>query len=208
MVMDTLNLKAIPICYKKNAYHLNAKEFNIIKNIKYTNYGASGDNVASISAGQKTLLNTKGLNKLKKFMVQQAEDYTKNVLQIKDKIYLTQSWSTLAKSNATHHCHNHPNTFISVVYYAQCEKGFLAFDVRRSSLQEGLNLEYTVDKYNIYNSQAWDLPVETEQIVLFPGHIFHMPRPNPSPIPKILIGANFFIKGTLGSHESVSFLKI
>ena len=92
--METLNLKAIPICYKKNAYRLSLKEFNIIKNIKYTNYGASGDNVASISAGQKTLLNTKGLNKLKKFMVQQAEDYTKNVLQIKDKIYLTQSWST------------------------------------------------------------------------------------------------------------------
>ena len=206
--MDTLNLKAIPICYKKNAYHLNAKEFNIIKNIKYTNYGTGGDNVASISAGPKTLLDTKGLNKLKKFMVQQAEDYTKNVLQIKDKIYLTQSWSTLGKFNATHHIHNHPNTFISVVYYVQCEKGFLVFDVRRSILQENLNLEYTVDKYNIYNSQAWDLPVETGQIVLFPGHIFHMPRPNLSSKPKILIGANFFIKGALGSHQNVSFLQI
>ena len=29
--METLNLKAIPICYKTNAYKLSAKEFNIIK---------------------------------------------------------------------------------------------------------------------------------------------------------------------------------
>jgi hypothetical protein len=52
------------------------------------------------------------------------------------------------------------------------------------------------------------LPVETGQIVLFPGHVFHMPRPNLSKTPKILIGANFFIKGALGSHDKVSFLKI
>ena len=69
------------------------------------------------------------------------------------------------------------------------------------------NLEYTVDNYNIYNCQAWDLPVETGQIVLFPGHVFHMPRPNLSKTPKILIGANFFIKGALGSHDKVTFLK-
>ena len=206
--METLNLKAIPICYKKNAYYLSPKEFNIIKNIKYINHGTADENIASISEGDKTLLNTRGLDKLKKFIVQQAEDYAKNVLQIKDKIYLTQSWSTFCKPNATHHCHNHPNTFISVVYYVQCEKGLLCFDVRRSTIQENLNFEYTVDKYNIYNSQSWDLPVETGQIVLFPGHIFHMPRPNPSPTPKILIGGNFFIKGALGSHKSVSFLKI
>ena len=207
--METLNLKAIPICYKKNAYHLSQKEFNIVKNIKYENHGADKANIAAmVSTGNKTLLDTKGLHKLKKFIIQQAEEYTKDILQIKDKIYLTQSWSTFAKPNATHHVHNHPNTFISVIYYAQCKNGFLVFDFRRSSLQENLNLEYTVDKYNSYNCQAWDLPVETGHIVLFPGHVFHMPRPNSSPIPKILIAANFFIKGALGSHNSLSFLKI
>ena len=201
--MESLNLKAIPICYENNSYHLTEKEFNIILNIKYRE-----SEKGFFLSESCTVLQDKGLINLKNFFVQKAEDYAKNILEVKDKIYLTQSWSTFCKPNATHHCHNHPNTFISVVYYVQCEKGLLCFDVRRSTIQENLNFEYTVDKYNIYNSQSWDLPVETGQIVLFPGHIFHMPRPNPSPTPKILIGGNFFIKGALGSHKSVSFLKI
>jgi len=202
-VMETLNLKAIPICYKKNAYHCSVKEFNIIKNIKYNN-----KNTNYLLSESSYILQNKGLTNLRKFLVQQVEEYTRNVLEIKDQIYLTQSWSTLNKQNGSHGAHRHPNTFISVIYYVQCEKGLLVFDIRTSALQECFNFDYNIDKYNIYNSQSWNLEVKTGDIVLFPGHIWHKSLPNSSSTPKILIGANFFIKGILGSEENVSFLKI
>ena len=201
--METLNLKAIPICYEKNAYHLTEKEFNIILNIKYRE-----SEKGFFLSESCSVLQDKGLVNLKKFLVQKAKNYVKNILEIKDKIYLTQSWSTFNKKNAFHAPHNHPNSFISVVYYAQCDKGFLVFDVRASTLQEGLNLDYTIDKFNIYNSQTWDLPVQSGSLVLFPGHVWHKSSPHLSVTPRVLIGANFFIKGKLGTEKNVSILKI
>lgn len=213
--MKTLNLKAIPICYKNNAYHLSKKEFNIIKNIKFINTYGNDTSIKEEKSEKrfyismtKTLLQNKGLINLRKFLVQQAEDYTKNVLQIKNEIYLTQSWSTFSGPKTFHPPHFHPNTFISVIYYAQCEKGVLMFDVGSSSLQECFNLDYSIDKFNIYNSQEWNLVIQTGDVVLFPGHIRHSSHPNLSSTPKIIVGANFFIKGTLGSYENTSLLKI
>ena len=201
--MEPLNLKAIPICYKKNAYHLSAKELNIIKNIKYREPEKGFYLSESCS-----LLQNKGLPNLKKFLVEQTEAYAKNVLEIEDQIYLAQSWATFNKRNAFHAPHNHRNSFLSAVYYVQCEKGFLIFDIRTSSIQEGLNFDYKISRYNIYNSQTWELPVQTGHLVLFPAHIWHRSSPHLSSNPRILIGANFFVKGTLGSQKNVSILKI
>ena len=201
--METLNLKAIPICYEKNAYHLTEKEFNIILNIKYRE-----SKKGFFLSESCSVLQDKGLVNLKKFLVQKAEDYAKNILEVKDKIYLTQSWSTFLKKNAFHPPHNHPNSFISAVYYVQCDKGFLVFEVRTSSIQEGFNFDYKISRYNIYNSQSWDLPVKSGSVVLFPGHVSHTSSPHLSSTPRILIGANFFVKGQIGTQKNVSILKI
>ena len=50
--------------------------------------------------------------------------------------------------------------------------------------------------------------MKTGDIVLFPGHINHGSLPNKSSEPRIIVGANFFIKGSLGTKENVNFLTI
>ena len=201
--MERLNLKAIPVAYDRNVYHLNKKELNVVKKTKYRE-PQNGFYLSETSS----LLENKTLASLKKFIIEKAEEYTRDVLEIKDKIYLTQSWSTINNTNAFHRTHDHPNTFISVVYYAQCKEGTIRFHLYTNSLRECFNFRYTINKFNIYNSQNWALSVKTGDIVLFLGHIHHSSSPHRSPEPRLIVGANFFLKGSLGSKKHVSLITL
>ena len=201
--MEVINLKAVPIAYERSVYSINQKELNAIKKIKYR----KPDQGLYLSE-TITLLENKTLASLKKFIIKKAEEYTREVLEINDQIYLTQSWSTINPPNVSHPLHSHPNTFISMVYYAQCKSGALQFHLNTTSIRECFNFHYTINKFNIYNSQVWTFPVKTGDIVLFPGHINHSSLPNESRESRIIVGANFFIKGMLGSKKDVSSLKI
>ena len=201
--MKLLNLKAIPIAHDKNVYYLNKKELDVIKKIEYRQPEPGFHLSKSIS-----LLEHKPLASLKKSIIKKANEYTRNILEIKDDIYMTQSWSTINITNAFHKLHTHANTFISIVYYAQCEAGHIGFDLGTTSIRECFNFDYTVNKFNIYNSETWELVVRTGDIVLFPGHIRHQSTPNKAKQDRIIVGANFFIRGTLGSKGRVSLMTI
>ena len=201
--MEIINIKAIPIANEQNVYDLSKKELNVIKKTKYRPPKQGHYLSETIS-----LLENKTLVSLKKFIIEKAQEYAQNVLEIKDQIYLTQSWSTINPINASHPVHSHPNTLISLVYYAQCTSGNLQFNLDTTSIRECFNFEYTINKFNIYNSQRWAIPVKTGDIVLFPGHIHHSSLPNQSSKPRIIVGANFFIKGVLGTKETVNLLTI
>ena len=140
-----INLKPIPIYFEGDSYHLSKKEMHCIKKIKCYEAREAG---LYLSNSVSVLENT-GLKNLKKFLIGKAESYVKNILEIENKIYLTQSWSTLNKLNGHHSAHYHPNTFIGLAYYAEAEKGDLYFDLRTSSLKEGFNFDYSITKYNI-----------------------------------------------------------
>ena len=203
--MKIINLKAIPIAHDSNVYQVNEKEMEVIKKIEYKKHLTSPGVYVSKNV---FLLNSKNFSSLKKFITEKAEEYVRDILEIKDEIYLTQSWSTINTTNAFHQPHEHSNTFISLVYYAQCKSGDIYFDLNTTSIKECFNFDYTIDKFNIYNSQTWTLPMKTGSIVLFPGHLRHGSLPNKSSEPRIIVGANFFIKGTLGSKEGVNLITV
>ena len=197
--MTVLSLRGIPIVYYKNVYSLNKKELDTLKKTKYR-----PPKEGHYLSETVTLLENKTFVSFKKFIIESAEKYTRDILGIKDQIYLTQSWSTLNPTNARHQIHSHPNTFISLVYYAQCKSGALQFLLDNSSIQEGFNFQYTIDKFTTFNSQSWTLPMEPGDIVLFPGHIRHGSALNKSSESRIIVGANFFLKGKIGTKEDVS----
>jgi uncharacterized protein (TIGR02466 family) len=201
--MELLNLKAVPIAYERKVYNINEEELDVIKKTKYKK-PQNGFYLSETTS----LLKNKTLASLRKFIIEKAEEYTRDVLEINDKIYLTQSWSTINITHSFHRPHDHANTFISVVYYAQCKDGYLSFHLNTTSLRECFNFQYTINKFNIYNSGSWNMAVKSGDIVLFPGHIRHGSLPNESPEPRIIVGANFFIKGKLGSKELVNLITI
>ena len=201
--MHLLNLKAIPIAYERKIYSLNTKELDIVKKTKYKKPKQGFYLSKTIS-----LLETPALAPLKKAMVDKAKEYARTVLEIKDEIYLVHSWSTINTIDALHEEHDHPNAFIGVVYYAQCKDSFIRFYLYTTSIKECFNFDFTIDKYNIYNSQTWNLSVEAGDMVIFPGHIRHGSVANQSDLHRIVVGANFFIKGKMGSKEQVSLITL
>jgi len=201
--MEIINLKAIPVAYETNVFFLNKKQLDVIKKTKYREAAKGFYLSDSIS-----LLKNKTLAPLKKFITETTEKYKRDVLGIKDQVYITQSWSTINTTNAFHKPHFHPNTFISVVYFAQCKSGPLNFYLSTTSLRECFNFQYTPHKDTPYNSLKWELSLKSGDIVLFPGHLIHGSSPNQSPESRIIVGANFFIKGTLGSKKEVSLITI
>ena len=95
-----------------------------------------------------------------------------------------------------------------MVYYVKAEKGSLYFDVRRSSLQEGFIFDYSIIKYNVFNSERWTLHIGGGDLGIFPGHVCHGSNQNESTEPRITMGANFFLKGKIGREDRISNIKI
>ena len=83
-----INLKAIPIYHEGNSYSLTKKELDFIKKISYYEARERGLFISN----SVSLLENKEVKGLKKFIVDKATAYAKEVLEIKNKIYLTQSW--------------------------------------------------------------------------------------------------------------------
>ena len=200
--MELINLKSIPIYRENVKFSLNKEELSLLKKLEF--YKNNGFYITLSSE----ILNDVKFNRIKNFFNQKAEFYKNKILEIKNEIYLTQSWSTINKKGSFHHMHKHPNTFISVVYYISCDGGSLFFDLNKSQLEEGFNFEYNIKNYNSYNSTGYNLNVNSGDIVIFPGWLSHKSIINNSDTDKFLIGCNYFIKGQLGSEKTYSKITI
>jgi uncharacterized protein (TIGR02466 family) len=203
---EILNLNAIPIYKEKTTFSLTKEElFFLINDLKCKTFK---DKPGFFLSENSYILNKKELKRIKTFLNEKANFYKNKIMEIKDNIGLTQSWLTINKKNSFHHIHKHPNTFISVVYYINSMNGILHFDINQSPLEKGFNFEYKIKNYNIYNSSSWNLPVNTGDIVIFPGWINHRSSPNNQNQDKILIGSNYFLTGVLGNINNYSQIKI
>ena len=54
---------------------------------------------------------------------------------------------------------------------------------------------------NIFNSRTYNAKVKTGDIIIFPGWCEHQALPNEDDAPRIILGTNYFVTGTLGNYE-------
>lgn len=142
--------------------------------------------------------------------VQEVLDlYTREVMGIPQKLYVTQSWSLVNKHSVGMHGHSHSNSVISGSLYF-CDLPLpvsrMVFD-RHKSYQQ-LELIPDDDKKNIYNAPLNVITPKKNEVLLFPSGLQHFVEPNQSPEPRYSIAFNTFIKGKLGSYRDVSELML
>ena len=197
---------AIPIATEHTDYFLKNDEVDYLRKLEYN----LPENKNKVKVSQReNILNDTCMRDVKSFIIDKAEEYKKNILQIKNEIILTQSWATFNTQNTSHHPHMHPNTFISLVYYVKCkgEGGNIVFELEKTRLQEGFNFNYTIDKYNEYNSLTWTFKTKEGMIAIFPGWLRHSTTPFEGK-ERIIIGANFFITGTIGMKGNTDLINL
>tara|TARA_R110000823_G_C15802573_1_gene487338 strand:+ start:114 stop:716 length:603 start_codon:yes stop_codon:yes gene_type:complete len=196
------NIKGYPILIKKSGYVLNPKEKKELGLLKFQK------NKKNFISEENCILDNPDFSDLNNFFDQNIKIYLEEVLQIKDKPKRTNSWATLNKTNSYHPIHAHPNVFLSVCFYPQVKSGDLMFCFEKSILQEGYFFNYTRTNPNPYNLHEFTFPLTSNDLIIFPGWIPHKSTPNNSDVDRIMIGANYFLKGNLGSDVDNDFLNL
>ena len=199
------HLQGLPVQIEHTSFRLTDDEISIITNNEY--YKPKSNHLTKTSF----LLKDTRLSRVKNFLDEHINNYIENVIEIRDKFVMTQSWSTITKKDEYHHIHHHPNTMFSLVFYVSSEgkkSGNFVFDFRPSRLREGWNFSFKIKRYNTFNSTTWEYPVNTGDLIIFPAWMYHYTRKNDTNKDRIVIAANYFIDDEIGSTEGVDKINI
>ena len=75
-------------------------------------------------------------------------------------------------------------------------------------LEERWLFKYDVTNYNAFNSGTWEYEVHSGDVIIFPAWVLHSTRENTTDKDRIIVGANYFIDGEVGSTEGVDKINI
>jgi|TARA_B110000858_G_C17601934_1_gene380490 hypothetical protein len=154
------------------------------------------------------MLESKELKRIKDIIWKQFSDYVDEVLEIENQFYICNSWATVQEKGFWHPKHNHPNSVFGSVFYAQAENSILSFSVNKCKLMEGFFMHWKIKNHNFFNSSSWDVPVNTGDMIIFPGEIAHESPVHGGPNDRIAIGTSYFPKGEFGSTDQYNLMKI
>jgi uncharacterized protein (TIGR02466 family) len=117
--------------------------------------------------------------------------------------YITQSWLNYTQPGEFHHKHEHPNSYLSGVLYinANPEKDKIYF--YKSGYK---TIRLNIEKFNQFNSDSWWFSVGTYDLVIFPSYLTHMVEQTQSDDTRISLSFNTFLKGYIGTEESLTSL--
>jgi uncharacterized protein (TIGR02466 family) len=121
------------------------------------------------------------------------------------KLQITQSWMNYTKPGQFHHKHAHPNSFLSGVFYinADPEKDKIYF------FKDGYErIKLETENWNLFNSESWWVPVETNKLVLFPSNFTHMVQTVEAEKTRVSLAFNTFPKGYIGNDDSLTGLHL
>ena len=156
------------------------------------------------------ILTKPGLERVNSLIETHAEKYAREVICMKQDIKQTSSWFTVANKGDWHRPHIHRHTLFSICYYPKAYSGNLILTAPNSknSFQQDyfLGLEYT--EYNAYNCLTWTIPITSGDIVIFPGSVSHGATENESEKERWMIGANYWVSGTLFFQDELDTITI
>jgi uncharacterized protein (TIGR02466 family) len=152
------------------------------------------------------ILNEPEMLDLNKFVTEQLNEYLRLVYKPKypATAFVTQSWLSWTKKGGFHHKHNHPNSFMSGVFYISAD---LTKDKITFYRNEYRQLKLATDTYDAMNSDSWWVNVGTGNIVVFPSNLTHSVENVVAEDIRISLAFNSFIKGTFGDNEALTELK-
>ena len=194
-------LHSVPVCLSEEEYKIDSRTLKFINTLKFYS-GLKAHGTRSVDS---YILKRKKFLGLKTFIEKYIDFYAHELLKIsrKHKFYITQSWVNINQKGEGHQEHWHANSLISGVFYiAGDECPLYLRNPRYCVFGNGYDVE--LEEYNEYNVQDWWIPNTNFKLVLFPSHVKHFVRANPSDTPRISLSFNTFIKGNLGQEEKLT----
>lgn len=164
-------------------------------------------NLGNLISLDKNVLDIVGLKEIKKFILKSVSDYISEIYKPKNKIdsYITNSWINYINTGQYHHKHNHPNSFISGVFYLKASPGQDRIEFYSDRYNQ---VQIQSEEYNRINSEKYFIGVSSGDLLLFPSRLSHEVEPSLNSEPRISLSFNTFVRGYLGGYESMSELNL
>ena len=141
------------------------------------------------------VLDSKQYKPLKKVIQTHIDNYVKNIINpsTEFKVEITLSHINWIPKEGFHHIHDHPNSFLSGVFY---------FDV---DTDDGLNFHKREHNFfriypkewNYYNSHLWTIKVNKGDLLIFPSHLLHSVSNVKMEQKRCTLAFNTIIKGNI-----------
>jgi|TARA_E500000318_G_scaffold93178_1_gene92145 uncharacterized protein (TIGR02466 family) len=183
-------------------FKFNKKQFKYIKTCERK------ENTHNVSSLNSYVLNLDTFKNLKKKIEEKVAHYLLKIdfAPLDTEFFITQSWFNYTKEKQAHHEHEHPNSYLSGVYYIDANKKLdsIMFSNKRYTGQISL----PATQYNDYNSKSYKLSVSTDDIILFPSSTTHRVDTKKGKNERLSLAFNVFIKGNLGDEYELWKLKI
>lgn len=176
--------------YRSNLRPLTDSELTILKR-QPTYEQELGNNTSNVPY----LLNEPGLEDLCKEIQTHIDNYVKEIMKVSYEIYITNSWINLTHPGEQHMIHTHANSILSGVFYISVNNSNPSISFNR--MNAPYLLHTMADEYNPFNSMEWNVPVEDNNIIIFPSTAYHYVKRNKSDNTRISIAFNTFARGNI-----------
>ena len=177
------------------------KELEYLKTISYREQKQNGN----YRSDDSYLLRNEEFKNIKTFLSESVDKFTKNVLNSKQRLVITQCWANRNPKGSRHHEHVHPNSIISGVMYFQINEKLPPIQFAKTN-QDAMKLD--PEKYNHVNSESFMLPCKPGELILFPSSLKHSVPINQGDEDRISISFNTFSIDALGSEQALTHLDI
>lgn len=197
--MDIKNLFPTPLGFSNIGRDLTTEELEfIIGQKRHPNEG-------NTTSENRKLLECKELTEIREFIEDAILDYFKTVYNPKYEVtpYITQSWSNYTEMGQYHHKHAHPNSVISGVFYPQANNKTDRIYFYKDGYER---LKFPPENWNVWNSDSWWYETGSGDLIIFPSSLTHMVQTKQDYGTRISIAFNTFVKGYIGSDESLTGL--
>jgi uncharacterized protein (TIGR02466 family) len=198
---EVLPLFAEPLFRANIAGAISPQQIEFIKTLKMVN------NMENLISENLYIFEEPELKSIKDAVQEVLDMYSRDVLCIPQRLYVTQSWSLTNNSNIGMHGHSHSNSILSgSLYYCELPSPPASMIFTRHVSYQQIDLPPEPGKRNIYNSPINRITPKQNEVFLFSSRLTHMVEPNTSSALRHAIAFNTFVKGKLGNYRDVSEL--
>lgn len=198
MTFQLVNLFPTPVY--KNSIVLTDDEVTYAK----TSDISIESNLGSFYSSDSQVLNNEIYFNLRNDIMSHVNRYAKEVLRINQELYICLSWFTRSPPGSQIHRHSHRNSFLSGTLYITEASPIKFWSKHTPIFNEFFDL--TAEEYNIFNSSSWSLPVEKNDLLIWPSYFEHSVEPNEMTTDRISLAFNIFIKGEIGEKRNLTAL--
>ena len=181
--------------YKSKFRPITADEKEIIEQFPVTKQPL-GNSISNVSC----FLDDVKLADLKADIIKHISVYAQEIMKFDNELYITNSWKNVTVLDEQHIMHNHSNSIISGVLYLNVSDSQPSISFNRMTSPYLLN--YLPAEFNLFNSIEWNVPVNDNDIIIFPSSCYHYVKPNTSNATRLTIAFNTFARGRFGTQAS------